>query len=56
MIKDKRRPTTIHIYSLNKFISFDAATAFTNIPPNETRTDMYNDLLQGGSGDKGEKL
>lgn len=55
MIKDKSRPRTIYIYSL-KFISFDAVTALTEIYPNETRTDMCNDLLQGGSGDKGGKL
>lgn len=54
MIKDKSRPRTIYIYI--KFISFDAVTALTEIYPNETRTDMCNDLLQGGSGDKGGKL
>lgn len=55
MIKDKSRPRTICIYSLSKFISFDAAIALQEIYPNETKKDMYNDLLQAGSGDKGEK-
>lgn len=31
------------------FISFDAATALTEIYPKEIMADVYNDLLQGGS-------
>lgn len=31
------------------FISFDAATALTEIYPKEIMTDVYNDLIQGGS-------
>lgn len=31
------------------FISFDAATALTEIYPKEIMTDVYDDLLQGSS-------